>query len=229
MISFFQRALRSWLSIALFVLVVAAFVLGDAMSLRMDSPSGGGNGDAVAKVGKQLISSTDITQRAQSALEIARRQDPEIDMVRFVAQGGLDQVIAQAIDDRVLTLWGSKYRVGASQRLIDGEVASIPAFAGPTGKFDPELMRSLLAQRQITEHELRADIATGAVRRQLLFPIATGVTAPNGLVVPYASLLLEERRGEVGIVPLAAVPAGAAPSDTDITAWYKANAARYTI
>jgi peptidyl-prolyl cis-trans isomerase D len=229
MISFFRRALSSWLSIGLFVLVVAAFVLGDAMSMRMSGTSSAGNGDAVAMVGKELLSSSEITQRAQTALEAARQQNPELDMPKFVAAGGLDEVIAQMIDDRVLVQWGRKYRIGASDRLIDGEIASIPAFAGPTGKFDPELMRSLLAQRQITEHELRADIASGAIRRQLLFPIAAGVTAPTGMVLPYASLLLEAREGLVGIVPVAAIPAGPAPSDADVTAWYKANAARYTI
>ncbi|HWW63184.1 MAG TPA: peptidyl-prolyl cis-trans isomerase [Sphingomonadaceae bacterium] len=229
MISFFRRALSSWLSIALFVLVVAAFVIGDVMSSRMGGNGGSANGEVIATVGKEAISATEISQRAQNALEAARQQNPGLDMPKFIAAGGLEQVIGQYVDDRVLAQWGRKHRVVASERLIDGEIASIPAFSGPTGKFDPELMRSLLAQRQITERELRADIASGAIRRQLLMPIAAGTKAPIGLVEPYASLLLEAREGLVGIVPVAAVPAGAAPSDADIAAYYKANVARYTV
>lgn len=189
----------------------------------------GGAGDTIATIGKERIGAEDITQRVQNALESARQQNPSLDMATFVAGGGLDQVIDQYIGDRVTAIWGRKHKVGASDKLIDGEIASIPAFAGPTGAFDPNAMRALLAQRQISERALREDIAAGVIRRQLLLPIAAAAYVPNGLIVPYASLLLEAREGQVAIVPIAAMPAGPAPTEAEIAAWYKSHVSRYMV
>jgi peptidyl-prolyl cis-trans isomerase D len=228
MLSFFRRWLNSWLSLALLGLVLIAFVVTGVVTKEMSS-GGGASGDVIAKVGGEAVGSDEIARRAQNALEAARQQNPGLDMAGFVNAGGLDQVVTQYIDDRTLDIWGRNHRVGASDRLIDGEIASIPAFHGPAGQFDPTLMRGLLAQRHVSENDLRQDVASGAIRRQLLLPVAAAAFAPGGLVVPYASLLLEGREGMVGVVPFAAIPPGPLPTEADIAAWYKQNIARFTI
>lgn len=209
-------------------LAIIAFIITGVGTGDM-SIGGGGGGDTIATIGRERITAEEITQRAQNALEAARQQNPTLDMATFVAGGGVDQVIEQYIGDRVIALWGRKHKVGASAKLVDGEIASIPAFAGPTGAFDPNAMRALLAQRQISERGLREDIASGAIRRQLLLPVSNAATVPNGLIVPYASLLLEAREGQVAVLPPALMPAGPAPSEAEIAAWYKANVSRYIV
>lgn len=52
---------------------------------------------------------------------------------------------------------------------------------------------------------------------------------PQQLALPYASLAKEARSGQVAIVPTAAFPAPAAPTDQQLQAYYTANRARYMI
>ena len=228
MIAFFRRSLSSWFALALFGIVLLAFIVTGVVTKEMGSIGGGGGG-TIAKIGRETIDANEVSRRVQLAIENARQQTPGLDMAAFVAGGGVEQVIGQYLDEHTVVLWGRKHGIGASDRLVDGEIASIPAFAGPTGRFDPLIMRAMLGQRHISERDLREDIAAGAVRRQLLIPVAAGATVPDGLIVPYASLLLEAREGQVGIVPAAAIPAGPAPTDAEIAAWYKGHLARYTV
>ena len=67
---------------------------------------------------------------------------------------------------------------------------------------------------------LRAELAGDAIRRQLLIPVAGAARVPVGIVVPYASLLLEARTGTIGVVPSEALPAGPPPTDAEINAFY---------
>jgi peptidyl-prolyl cis-trans isomerase D len=228
MISFFRRALGSWLSLALLALVMLAFIVTGVATGDMGS-IGGGSGDAVATVGGKPIHSAEATSRVQLQLEQARREQPGLDIGAFVAGGGVEQTVQQLIAASAMEVWARKHGMSASDRLVDGEIASIGAFKGPTGKFDEQTFRSMLAERRITEAQLRADIAGDAIRRQLLLPAAAGAKAPLGLIAPFAALLLESRTGTIGIVPTAAMPAGTPPSETEINAYYSRNIARYTI
>lgn len=233
MLTFFRRVLSSWVALAIFGLVIIAFAV---TSIDPSWIGGmGGSGNEIARVGSDSISTNDARRRVDNVLRQAQqRQQQEqpgslLDMATFVRQGGFDQVIAQTISGQTLESWGRKVGITASNRLIDGEIASNPAFFGLTGKFDRSAMEAALGQARISERQMRADIAGDAIRRQLLLPAAGGATVPDGLVIPATSILLERRTGLVGIVPASAVPAGPAPTDAEIQAYYKANIARFTI
>lgn len=235
MLTFFRRALSSWAVLAIFGLVLVAFAVTsiDPSWIGGMGNAGGGN---IAKVGSDGISANDLRRRVDNALRDAQqRQQQEqpgstpIDMAAFVSQGGFDQVLSQTVSGEALESWGRKIGITASNRLIDGEIASNPAFFGLTGKFDRAAMETALGQARISERQMRGDIAGDAIRRQLLLPAAGGAVVPDGLAIPAASLLLERRSGLVGIVPSAAMPTGAAPTDAEIQAFYKANIARFTI
>ncbi|MGH6781569.1 MAG: SurA N-terminal domain-containing protein, partial [Sphingomonadaceae bacterium] len=227
MISFFRRALSSWLVLALFGLVLIAFAVTSIDPSWVNGTSSGGT--QIATVGGNKISAVEARQRVDNALRQAQQQTPGIDMATFTAQGGVDQVLNQTISFAALEAWGRDQGLTVSDRLIDGEIASTPAFFGLTGRFDRSAMEAALNQARISEKQLRADMAGDALRRQLFIPIAGGARVPDGIVVPNASLLLEQRGGVIGIVPSDAIPAGPAPTEAEIAAFYKANAARFTI
>lgn len=226
MISFFRRALSSWLVLGLLALVMVAFIVTGV------GPGMGGSGassERIAEIGGEDIHSAEAVSRVQLQLEQARREQPGLDIGAFVQGGGVDQTVGQLIAARAMEIWGREHGMTVSDRLIDGEIASIGAFKGPTGQFDEQVFRSLLAERRLTEQQLRADIAADAIRRQLLVPVSAGAQAPLGLVAPYAGLLLESRSGTIGIVPAAAMPAGTPPNEAEIADHYQRNIARYTI
>ncbi|TVV70640.1 peptidylprolyl isomerase [Sphingomonas solaris] len=229
MISFFRKALSSWLVLGLLGLVMIAFIITGVAGPGGAGGTPSGGGESIAKVGKESIGAGDIRRRAQSGLAQARQQNPTLDMATFVNAGGLDQTIGQYVAARALEFWARAQGLTASTKLVDGEIASIAAFNGPTGKFDPDVMRQVIAQQRLTEPMLREELAGDAIRRQLLIPVAGAARVPAGIVVPYASLLLEARTGLIGIVPSEAMPAGPPPTEAEVNAFYTKNIARFTI
>jgi peptidyl-prolyl cis-trans isomerase D len=234
MLSFFRRALSSWAVLGLLGLVMVAFIVTGVgpSDGGFGTNSLGGSGDTVATIGGQKLHASEIARRAESELRAVRQQSPQnqgLDMASFVSGGGLDQTVAQTIGARAMEVWAREHGMTASDKLIDGEIGSIAAFAGPTGKFDRAAFDAILQRERISERDLRADIAGDLIRRQLLVPITGATRAPVSLITPYASLLLEARRGLIGVVPTQAMTGGAAPSDAEINAFYARNLARYTI
>lgn len=230
MLSFFRRALSSYVVLGLLAFLMLAFVI-TGVETKSGGIAGFGGDDpaAIASVGGRSITAQEITVRARAELERARQQNPSLDMAAFVNQGAITPLIGQMIDTRAIEEWGRKQGVTASPRLVDGEIASVPAFAGPTGQFDPAVMRQVLASQRVSEAQLRRDAAGDLVRRQVLIPLASGSAVSNGMAQPYASLLMEQRAGLIGVVPAASIPPAAAPTDAEIATEYRRNIARYTL
>lgn len=228
MISFFRRALSSWLVLGLLALIMIAFIVtGVGTPSGLDKLAGGGS--KIAKIGGDSIGASEAAQRIEGQLDIARQQQPGLDMASFVRNGGADQVLDQMISSRAFEEFGRKNGMVVSQRLVDGEIASIQAFKGPTGAFDRNTFLSVLAQRKLSESGVRQDIARDKMTTSLIVPAAGAARAPTGLVTPYASLLLETRSGEIAFVPSGALPQGAPPSDAELAQFYSRNTVRYTV
>src|SRR5579875_3844201 len=81
----------------------------------------------------------------------------------------------------------------------------------------------------MTEDQVRDELRTTLLQRQLMLPAAGSAFVPQSLANQYAALLLETRSGSVGAVPTKAIDPGPAPSEPDIAAWYRQNIARYTV
>ena len=226
MITFFRRALSSWVAIAILGLVLVAFIVTGVSTPDMGGATGGGA--TIAKAGGRKIGTGELIRQVQNQLDGARRQQPGFDQKAFLAQGGFEQVTDSLIASRALESWGREQGFSIGKRLIDAEIASIPAFRGVTGQFDETAMRAVLSQARVSEKDMRADIASDLMRGQILAPVAAGVPAPALLTKPYAALLLEQRSGMVGIVPYTAVADQRPPTDAEIAAAYKANIAAYT-
>ena len=229
MLAFFRRALSSWLAVGLLALIMIAFIITGVGTPGGGLVGGGPGADAVATVGGKPIPVTDISQKANQALRQAREQQPSLTMGQFLsAIGGLGPIVEQYIGATVLSRWAEKHGMNASKRLIDGEIASIPAFHGTTGQFDQATMESVLGQQRISFASLQKDVREDLLRRQLLSPIMAGVRAPESMLRAYAQLVTDRRQGMIGMI--AAKPDGIpAPTDQEVTAFYKSNIARYSL
>ncbi|MDO6416828.1 SurA N-terminal domain-containing protein [Sphingomonas sp. BIUV-7] len=229
MLAFFRRALGSWYVLGLFGIILIAFIV-----TGVSSPSGmggltGPGADNVATVDGKAIPTTDIERRAQNQLAQARQQQPDLDMTKLLAAvGGVGPIVDQYISGRTLEAWATRHGIVASDRLIDGEVASIPAFQGTTGRFDEKVMRSILAQQRISEVSLRDGMRGDLIRRQLLIPISAGIRPTPAMIEPYAGVLVANRSGLVGMIP-AKPEAVKPPTDADVAGWYKSHIAAYSL
>ena len=223
--SFMHSRVGVFIALGFLVLIALAFAAGDVSSMRSSTLLGGS--DRVATVGSRTISTAELGDAATNALNQLKRDTPSLSMKVFLAQGGLNSALDQAIDRAALAEFGRVHGVVAGDRLIDSEIAKIPAFQGPDGKFAQTAYESLLAQRGLTDAAVRRDLADGLVARQLLIPAAFGARMPDALVLRYASLLAERRNGSIALMPAAAFAPAGAPSDSELSAYYSSNLAHY--
>ncbi|MBV9841136.1 MAG: SurA N-terminal domain-containing protein [Sphingomonadaceae bacterium] len=231
MLSFFRRTLGSQLALGLLAVVMLAFIITGVTSRSMSDAGGGarGSGDSIAKVGDHKVYASEAEDRARRELAADSQQQPGLTMPVFVAGGGFDQAVRQLLAAAAMEVFGRDHGLVASKKLVDGAIAGIQAFKGPTGKFDESTFRAVLAQQHISEQQLRSELAGDAIRQQLLLPIAGAARVPLGVATPFASLLLESRAGAVAVVPTQAMAGGKDPTDAELAAWYKSHLPAYTL
>ncbi|MGY4396338.1 peptidyl-prolyl cis-trans isomerase D [Sphingomonas sp. UYAg733] len=231
MLSLIRRLINSkvglFITFAFLAIIGLAFAAGDISGIN--GQAGAPTGDTVATVGKQKLTETDLSMRAENEMENFRQQQPGLDIVTFVNAGGLDGALNRMINNFAMEQFGQSQGMVVSKRVVDGQIASIPGLQGLDGKFSPQIYQQLLIQKRLTDAQIRADIARETLTQQLIFPISRASQIPQQLALPYASLLLEKRHGEVGFIPTQAMGAGATPTDAEVATFYKRNITRYTI
>ena len=231
MLSVFRRFIHSKFG-ALFALlllgiIAAAFIMGDISNGKFGRSIGGG--DTVAKAGGSRLTLTQFQERVQRVFENARRSNPGLQINDFLAQGAARQIYDQLVAAMTLKEYAGDQGVHISKRLVDAQIAQIPAFQDAAGNFSQDNFRQLLLRERITEQALRDDITREILERQMLAPVGLGVKLSDSLVLPYASLLLEARQGTIAAVPAAALADIKDPSEAQLADFYKQNAARFTI
>jgi len=221
----FKSRLGVVLTMTFLALIALAFASADVSNF---SGFGGvAGGDRVATVGKNRIDTATLSQAATSALENVKAENPRASMEAFIAQGGLDQVLEQLIDQTAISEFGRAHGIVASARLVDSEITQMPAFRGPDGNFSQDVFRRALAQQGISEALVREELGNGLVARQILVPAAFGAQAPRELVLQYTALLRERRVGSIALLPSAVFAPKTPPTDAELAAFYKANSNRY--
>ncbi|QGP78777.1 peptidyl-prolyl cis-trans isomerase [Sphingobium sp. CAP-1] len=233
MLSVFRRLIHSKYGALFAILFVGilggAFVMGDISSGKYGGGSILGGGGTAAKASGETLSQAELQQQVQRAFENARRSNPALQMNELIAQGGVDQVYDGLVAQLTLKAFAGQQGVHISKRLIDAQIAQIPAFQDATGKFSQDVFRQFLAQQRITEQQLRDDFVATILQRQLLAPVGLGVKLSDSQVLPYASLLLEARQGTVAAIPAIAFLDEKAPTDAQLADFYKQNSGRFTI
>lgn len=230
MLSFFRRGIMAKLMLGvLFIGLVAIVITGFGTGGMGIGDLGGLRGGSVAVVEGERITSTDLSQEANRQLDRLRREQPELDMAAMLRGGALEELADQMIDMAATVAFGRDQGLAASKRMVDREIAGVPAFQNLAGQFDQTAFQRALAQERMSEQQLRDEIASRLIQRQLTLPAAASAHVPERLAFQYASLLLESRTGTVGAVPVRAMGPGQEPTDAQIGAFFRENEGRYTI
>lgn len=230
MLSLIRRAVNSkvgvFITLGVLAVIAVTFGMGDITGLGGSSRV---SSDSVVKVGSTQISEIDLRQRVQNQLEGLRREQPTLDMVQFVNQGGVDSTLDGTINTVALTEFAQDQGLVASKRLIDGRIASLPAVQGIDGKFSQSAYEQFLGRVRLSDKQLRSEILNDTLTQQILVPTSGASQVPVKVAMPFASLLLEKRDGSVGFIPTAAMGKGTPPTDAELATFYKRNMARYTV
>jgi len=230
MLRAFRKVRNSWIVVGLLGLIMLAFVITGVGSGGKGGMGQLGMGpEHVAIVGGESLTTTETSDRLNRAFNAARQERPELDMPTFIRTGVLDELLSQLISSKVILAFGAQQGLSASKRLVDGEIASIPAFRNAVGKFDRQTFEGALANAKVTEKQLRDDFRLAIIQKQMLIPVAINPKMPVAFAREYATLLVEARTGSIGLVPVRAMGPGTPPTDAEVAAYFKKNVARYTI
>jgi peptidyl-prolyl cis-trans isomerase D len=230
MISFIRSIINSrWgavLALGFIAMIAVAFALGDVTG---SGNFGGLSGGNVASVGDRKIALGELTDTLENRLKAERQQNPTLDMPGFVEGGGLESTLEQMINRYALMVFGDRHGVGVSKRLVDSEILKIPQSKGIDGKYSPQAFQAFLGQLGLSEKMVRDDIAQNLFAQQILPAAASGPVAPEGMVLPYASLGLEKRSGQIAVIPSTAYFPSQPPSEAVLAQYYRTNAAKFTV
>jgi peptidyl-prolyl cis-trans isomerase D len=221
MISFFRRYLTSWPALALFGVILVAFAV-----TGVNDPFGGSAPQgSVAKVGKRTITEPELLQAIDRTVREVRQRDPSMTQAEAARQGVVELMATQLIGQSAMEEMGAAAGIGVSQEALDRVIAGIPAFQSG-GKFDQATYNRVIGQQGLTDKRLRQSLSGDLTREQLIKPITGALVVPDGVAEVYARLLVDRHEGAVAVVP---APATGPASPAEAQAWYKANAARFTI
>ena len=213
-------------ALAFIGLIAIAFALGDVSGSGNFGALSGGN---VARVGDKNITLSELNDSLENRLRAERQDNPTLDMVSFVNGGGLDSTLEQLINRYAVTVFGEEYGVAVSKRLVDSEIRKIPGAMGLDGKFSADAFRAFAQQIGVSEQAIRDDLTQNLFAQQILPAAASGPPAPDGMVLPYASLMLEQRAGQIASLPATSFLPTRAPSEAVLAKFYSDNAAQFTI
>ena len=230
MIQFIRKFLDSKIGLiaALVFLGLIAVAFAGVDVTQSGMFGGAAGGDRAATVGKEKISTSELNRSANRALDQMRQEQPTMTMQAFLERNGLDQVLDELIDRYAISGFGTKLGLRAGDRLVDSEIANLPLFRGPDGKFDQQLYLQVLRQQGLNDQSVREDIAQGLLAQQVMTPVAYGATMPGGLVTRYAALLKETRKGTIAVIPSEAYAPTANPTDAQLKTYYEAHKGEYT-
>ena len=229
MLDSFRRLSKSKIGTGILVLVLllilGSFAMGDINSIK--GANFGLGSTTLAKTGNEEVSDRDVTEAMDRALAKLRQQNPAATYADLAPQ--FNQIIDSIIQARSLSAFAKDNGFVLSQRLVGAAIAQIPATRGLDGKFSDASYRQFLGQQRLTDEGLRRVLGQQIIQQMFLAPAAANARIAVGLAAPYASMLLEEREGEVAIIPVGAFTAGLAPTDAQLSAYYDTSKARYTV
>ena len=229
MFAAFRRLSKSAIGTTIMVLfvlaILASFAAADVSNVF--SGSFGTSRGTLAEVGDEEVTDRDLDSAMRRVLQQAQQQNPDATYATIANQ--FDPVLDQLITERTLLAFTKDYGFTVSKRLVDAQIAGLPQTRGLDGKFNEQAYAAFLQQQQLTDAELRRLLQAALTQRLVLAPAAVDARVPLGVARPYASMLLEQREGQLGLVPTDAFRAGLNPSDGDLQSFYSQNRQRYIV
>lgn len=193
--------------------------------------SRGGFSNSVVKAGSRPpIGSADFKEiftqaKAQQEQRVGQPISLE-DAVKFNLDRSLaDELAATEATGALMNQEG----VAPADSLIAGEIRKIPAFFNPvTGQFDQRAYAAALAERHLTTAQADAQFRDTVAQRHYLTALAGGLRAPRIYALVQSAIQLEGRNFAWIQLGPSAVPPPPKPTDAELQAFMKENAAQLT-
>ena len=230
MIASIRRMSKSKVGTAIMALVLVLIIAGFALQDSSSVTGGmfGSNASTLAKVGGETVTESDMNAAMQRRLTEVRQSNPTAGIGSLAKD--FDPLLNSLIQDAAIRAFAADQDMFLSKRLVDAEIAKIPQTRGLDGRFSQTGYQAFLAERRMTDPELRKLLSGALLQRLVLAPASANARVPVGMATPYASMLLEKREADVALVPTAAFAAAVGqPSDAQLATFYRDNGRAYMV
>ena len=230
MIASIRRMSNSKIGQAIMALVLVLILAGFAVQDRSAMGGGlfGSGGSNLASVGSEDVTDRDIASALQRRLTEVRQSNPTADYASLAKD--FDPLLTAMIQDAGIRAFAADQDMMLSKRLVDAEIAKIPATRGLDGKFSQAGYQAFLNQQKLSDSDLRKLLSGSLLQRMVLAPASANARVPVGMATPYASMLLERREADIALIPLAAFAANVGqPNDAQLAAYYRDFGQRYLV
>lgn len=226
MISFIRRIVKSWFAAILLGLVIISFVVvgntGDVF--------GGMGRDTVVKAGTRVVTGVDFKREFDLYKAQAEERAGQPIPLDMAVERGLDRQVLEGVANResfaeLLDRMG----VRVSDKQFAEQLRKIPDFFDRvTGKFDENLFKGALAQRQMTPESFERQARDEMAQQQAVAAMASGLRAPRAYAALGAAYALEGRDATWFVINPSMVPEPPKPTDAQLQAFMKENAEQLT-
>lgn len=217
---------KSWVAVALMGLLIVSFAL---FGIR-DVFNHGSVTDAVVKAGPRSVGSAEFKREFENYKSQAEQQYGQPITNQQAVDNGLDrQILNEMATRQAFAALLQKIGLRPADKLIVDQIAKIPVFFNQvSGQFDKQQY-----QQRLSENGLNPDKFEGIVRDQLaeqhlVTALGNGLVAPRAYSAMAAIYELESRDVAYFTVDPSKVPAVPQPTDDQLNAFIKQNAAQLT-
>ena len=195
-----------------------------------DYIGGGASGGAVAKVGETRVEPVQFLRALdQDVTRLRSVFGPTFTREQARALGVVDQTIGRLVGEALVAEESTDLGVAVDDEIVRRNVTRDPTFQGLVGGFDRDRFRQIAQSLGYSEQGLLERIRSETARDQVLSAPIGALTAPDSLVAAIAQHRLQTRTIAFVELPRPEAAAIAAPTDSDLRAYFDANADGFTI
>jgi peptidyl-prolyl cis-trans isomerase D len=210
----------------LFLLIFPSFVLFGLEGYNRFQEKG----EAVAKVDGVEILQGEWDAAHKQEVERIRQQMPSLDSKLLDSPAARYATLERMVRDRVIAAAAQKAKLTTSDQRLARELQNDEAIAslrGPDGKLDMARYRQLLAAQRMTPEMFEANVRADLSARQVLAGLGGTAFATPAQAALALNAYFEQREVQVARFNSADYAANVKPTDAELEAFYKDNAALF--
>ena len=210
----------------LFLLIFPSFVLFGLEGYNRFKEGGA----TVATIDGHDITQAEWDGAHRSQIERMRSSMPNVDVKLFDTPEAKYSTLERMVRDRLLQVAATKLRLGASDARLAAELQQNPTIAAlrrADGSLDMERYRQLLSTQGMSPESFEAQVRGDLASRQVMSGV--GVTSFSSVTLADVTLnaFYEQRQVQVARFAPADFVTLISPTETDLEAYYKANADKF--
>lgn len=225
MLTAIRNFAKSWVAAVLIGLLIVSFAV-----FGINDVFQGNVRDAVIQAGDRVVSSADFRREFDAQKRRIEQQAGQPVPIELAVERGFDKQVLQLMASReAFAALLAKIGLKPSDKLVVDEIAKIPAFFDPvSGRFDKTAYERQLAEGGFTTDQFEQMARDDIAGQMALTGIVAGVRAPRAMSALNALYGLENRDIAFFSVGPGSVEAPAPPTEAQLQAFMRENAAQLT-